>query len=123
MRTAYGIYRGLQIYLENFANDPELDEHFKSGVQLGTGLSSLMLSLLPSKVMKVSHGFPWNLSEKFVADSYRLSRSLSCLVMVEIGKWPSKPSRPLEVGKRVKADQVFRRSKKASGEQFAIWLF
>jgi hypothetical protein len=56
MRTAYGIYRGLQIYLENFANDPELDEHFKSGVQLGTGLSSLMLSLLPSKVMKVSHG-------------------------------------------------------------------
>lgn len=54
MRTAYGIYRSLQVYLEAYADDPELDEHFKSGVQLGAGLSSLMLSLLPSKVMKVS---------------------------------------------------------------------
>ena len=54
MRTAYGIYRSLQVYLETYAGDPELDEHFKSGVQLGAGLSSLMLSLLPSKVMKVS---------------------------------------------------------------------
>lgn len=56
MRTAYGIYRSLQVYLEAYADDGELDEHFKSGVQLGAGLSSLMLSLLPSKVMKVSPG-------------------------------------------------------------------
>lgn len=53
MRTAYGIYRTLQLYLET-GNDPTLDQHFKSGVQLGSGLSSLMLSLLPSKVMKVA---------------------------------------------------------------------
>jgi hypothetical protein len=53
MRTAYGIYRTLQLYLET-ANDSTLDEHFKSGVQLGSGLSSLMLSLLPGKVMKVA---------------------------------------------------------------------
>jgi hypothetical protein len=53
MRTAYGIYRSLQVYLEAYADDIELDQHFKSGVQLGAGLSSLMLSLLPSKVMKV----------------------------------------------------------------------
>jgi hypothetical protein len=57
MRTAYGIYRSLQVYLETYADDRELDEHFKSGVQLGAGLSSLMLSLLPSKVMKVSNEY------------------------------------------------------------------
>lgn len=54
MRSAYGIYRTLQQYLEASGGEDEMDEDFKSGVELGTGLSSLMLSLLPGKVLKVS---------------------------------------------------------------------
>jgi hypothetical protein len=57
MRTAHGIYRTLQLYLEHADRhgvDDGIDEHFKSGVQLGTGLSSLMLSLMPGKVVRVS---------------------------------------------------------------------
>lgn len=57
MRSAYGIYRTLQQYLEVEGDDPELDEHFKSGVDLGTGLSSLMLSLLPGRVLKLAEVF------------------------------------------------------------------
>lgn len=58
MRSAYGIYRTLQQYLEASGGDTELDEDFKSGVELGTGLSSLMLSLLPGKVLKVGSPLP-----------------------------------------------------------------
>ncbi|KAJ9096328.1 hypothetical protein QFC21_005148 [Naganishia friedmannii] len=83
MRTAYGIYRGLQIYLENFANDTELDEHFKSGVQLGTGLSSLMLSLLPSKVMKVAELF-----------GYGGDRKLALETLQAAGGWTAGQSQP-----------------------------
>ncbi|KAJ9119540.1 hypothetical protein QFC22_003249 [Naganishia vaughanmartiniae] len=83
MRTAYGIYRGLQIYLEAFANDPELDEHFKSGVQLGTGLSSLMLSLLPSKVMKVAELF-----------GYAGDRKLALETLQAAGGWKAGQSQP-----------------------------
>lgn len=78
MRTAYGIYRSLQVYLETYADDRELDEHFKSGVQLGAGLSSLMLSLLPSKVMKVNfgHGVLRHLADPSMVPTIRLPSSL-----------------------------------------------
>jgi len=71
MRTAHGIYRTLQMYVEEADRggfDEEIDMDFRSvgpvfplvahsnnqGVLLGTGTSSLMLSLLPGKVLKVS---------------------------------------------------------------------
>lgn len=72
MRTAHGIYRTLQQYIEEADKsgfDEDIDMDFRSvslpdstscwtpltsqGVLLGTGTSSLMLSLLPGKVLKV----------------------------------------------------------------------
>ncbi len=59
MRTAHGIYRQLQAYLDFEAKSGNgksgIDEHFKSGVELGTGLSSLMLSLMPGKALRVGY--------------------------------------------------------------------
>ncbi|WVR05111.1 hypothetical protein IAU60_002123 [Kwoniella sp. DSM 27419] len=55
MRAAHGIYRILQQYLEDADKngyDDDIDMDFRSGVVLGQGTSSLMLSLLPSKVLK-----------------------------------------------------------------------
>lgn len=76
MRTAHGIYRTLQQFIEEADKngfDEDIDMDFRSvsftrlsvmhmwrfvlkvqGVLLGTGTSSLMLSLLPGKVLKVS---------------------------------------------------------------------
>jgi hypothetical protein len=72
MRTAHGIYRTLQQYVDEADKDgfdEDIDMDFRSvrppsrpssqlltrqGVLLGTGTSSLMLSLLPGKVLKAS---------------------------------------------------------------------
>jgi hypothetical protein len=72
MRTAHGIYRTLQQYVDEADKDgfdEDIDMDFRSvrpnlyqflqaltrqGVLLGTGTSSLMLSLLPGKVLKVN---------------------------------------------------------------------
>jgi hypothetical protein len=88
MRAAYGIYRTLQLYLET-ANDPTLDEHFKSGVQLGSGLSSLMLSLLPGKVMKVAELL-----------GYAGDRDSALRTLMSAGGWSTnsaQPSVPAEI--------------------------
>ncbi|WVQ78032.1 hypothetical protein IAT38_000113 [Cryptococcus sp. DSM 104549] len=60
MRTAHGIYRTLQLFLEDadkHGYDDDIDMDFRSGVLLGTGTSSLMLSLLPGKVLKIAEVF------------------------------------------------------------------
>lgn len=60
MRSAHGIYRTLQMYLDEADKngfDEDIDMDFRSGVLLGTGTSSLMLSLLPGKVLKIAEVF------------------------------------------------------------------
>lgn len=72
MRAAWGLYRTMQQYIEDadkHGYDDDIDMDFRSvgdlthlkdpelinqGVALGAGTSSLMLSLLPGKVLKVS---------------------------------------------------------------------
>ncbi|WFD20222.1 hypothetical protein MCAP1_002466 [Malassezia caprae] len=58
LRAAYGDYRSLLKYVEwaesNGANN---DEDFRSGVFLGSGCISLILGLLPSKVLKIMEIF------------------------------------------------------------------
>ncbi|WVO12808.1 hypothetical protein L204_100416 [Cryptococcus depauperatus] len=57
MRTAYGIYRSFQHFLvdaDKDGYDDEIDMDFRSGVLLGTGISSLIVSLLPSKTIKIA---------------------------------------------------------------------
>lgn len=60
MRTAHGIYQTLQKFLDEADKkgfDDDIDMDFRSGVLLGTGTSSLMLSLLPGKVLKLAEVF------------------------------------------------------------------
>lgn len=59
MRSAYAIYRTLAKYVEiadaaaPAGHDATVDEDFRSGVLLGNGMISLILSLLPSAVLGV----------------------------------------------------------------------
>ncbi|KZW03062.1 hypothetical protein EXIGLDRAFT_728589 [Exidia glandulosa HHB12029] len=60
MRTATGIYRTLLAYLQ--AQDAaglgdSVDPHFRSGVMLGMGLTSLVLSLMPGRVLTIMELF------------------------------------------------------------------
>lgn len=63
MRNAYSIYRTLAKYVEQEDIDAggegkaNIDEDFRSGVYLGNGLISLILSLLPSTVLKLMEVF------------------------------------------------------------------
>ncbi|GAA5939896.1 hypothetical protein JCM1841_000520 [Sporobolomyces salmonicolor] len=65
MRNAYAIYRTLAKYVEGVDaaysgpgdEDPSIDQDFRSGVRLGNGMISLILSLLPSTVLKIMEVF------------------------------------------------------------------
>ncbi|KAI5480893.1 outer membrane protein, IML2, mitochondrial/Tetratricopeptide repeat protein 39 [Pseudohyphozyma bogoriensis] len=63
MRNAYAIYRTLAKFVAQAdaaydgEEDPSIDQHFRSGVFLGNGLISLILSLLPSTVLKIMEVF------------------------------------------------------------------
>lgn len=66
MRNAYGIYRSLGKYVEHADSkapgrfDKGIDQDFRSGAFLGNGLISLILGLLPSKVLKIMDVFGYS---------------------------------------------------------------
>lgn len=65
MRNAYGIYRSLSKYVEwadekAGGRDEKIDEDFRSGVFLGNGLISMILGLLPGKVLKIMEVFGYS---------------------------------------------------------------
>ncbi|WWD15847.1 hypothetical protein CI109_100271 [Kwoniella shandongensis] len=81
MRTAHGIYRTLQLFLEDadkHGYDDDIDMDFRSGVLLGTGTSSLMLSLLPAKVLKIAEVF-----------GYGGDRKVALATLMSAGGWSS----------------------------------
>lgn len=68
MRNAYSTYRTLATFVEEAdlvyvsthsrvegskAEDPNIDNDFRSGVFLGNGMISLILSMLPGSVLKL----------------------------------------------------------------------
>jgi hypothetical protein len=62
MRNAYAIYRTLARFVEEAdvaqgGHDSSIDQDFRSGVLLGNGMISLILSLLPSTVLKIMDVF------------------------------------------------------------------
>ncbi|KWU46897.1 hypothetical protein RHOSPDRAFT_31719 [Rhodotorula sp. JG-1b] len=62
MRAAHATYRTLAHYVEAAdaaygGEDPAIDQDFRSGVNLGNGMISLILSLLPSTVLKIVEVF------------------------------------------------------------------
>jgi hypothetical protein len=86
MRTAHGIYRSLQIFLEESDKDgfdEDIDMDFRSGVLLGTGTSSLMLSLLPAKVLKVAEVF-----------GYAGDRTVALKTLMSAGGWSDDSDQP-----------------------------
>ncbi|KAK4687223.1 tetratricopeptide repeat protein 39, partial [Tremellales sp. Uapishka_1] len=86
MRTAHGIYRSLQQFLEDADKngyDDDIDMDFRSGVLLGTGTSSLMLSLLPGKVLKIAEVF-----------GYAGDRKVALETLMAVGGWSSKSDKP-----------------------------
>lgn len=86
MRSAHGIYRTLQLYLEDADRngfDEDIDMDFRSGVLLGTGTSSLMLSLLPGKVLKVAEVF-----------GYAGDRKVALSTLMSAGGWSDDSDQP-----------------------------
>lgn len=63
MRNAYSIFRTLHGFVDLMdgeslsGHDDSIDEDFRSGVFFGNGLISMILSILPSKLLKVMELF------------------------------------------------------------------
>ncbi|KII83697.1 hypothetical protein PLICRDRAFT_180049 [Plicaturopsis crispa FD-325 SS-3] len=75
MRTTINIYRQLYKFIEHSdeeatargegQEDVSIDAHFRSGVYLGIGLSNLILSLIPSKILTIMEIFGYKGDRKF----------------------------------------------------------
>jgi tetratricopeptide (TPR) repeat protein len=86
MRSAHGIYRQLQQFLDGADKDgfdESIDMDFRSGVLLGTGTSSLMLSLLPARVLKIAEVL-----------GYTGDRTVALETLMSAGGWSAGKSVP-----------------------------
>ncbi|KAI0351117.1 hypothetical protein OH77DRAFT_1430135 [Trametes cingulata] len=93
MRTTINIYRQLGKYVEAMdaeaqANglgpeDPAIDAHFRSGVYLGVGMSNLILSLMPSKLLTIVELF-----------GYKGDRHLGLAYLQKAGGWSAASDTP-----------------------------
>lgn len=97
MRNAYGIYRSLQKYVDwSDEKGQNLDEDFKSGVYLGNGLISMILGLVPGKVLKIMEVFG------YTGDTAWAMKTLS-----KAGQWSADPKQ-VKPGMPVKDEGVRR---------------
>ncbi|KAK4049606.1 hypothetical protein OIO90_005365 [Microbotryomycetes sp. JL221] len=88
MRNAYAIYRTLASFVEAAdqdygGEDPAIDNDFRSGVFLGNGMISLILSLLPSAVLKIMTVFG------FTGD-----REYALKTLMRAGLWKARDPEP-----------------------------
>lgn len=93
MRTCFNIYRQLGKYLDAVdaealargkgSEDKSVDPHFRSGVYLGLGISNLILSLLPSKVLTIVELF-----------GYKGDRQAALSYLMRSGGWSTSSSEP-----------------------------
>ncbi|KAI0365839.1 hypothetical protein BV20DRAFT_972565 [Pilatotrama ljubarskyi] len=93
MRTTINIYRQLGKYVEAMdaeaqANglgpeDPAIDVHFRSGVYLGVGMSNLILSLMPSKLLTIVELF-----------GYKGDRHSGLAYLQKAGGWSAESDTP-----------------------------
>lgn len=75
MRTTIGVYRQLGQFLDAVDAeatargegpiDKTIDPHFRSGVYLGLGISHIILSLMPGKLMTLVELFGYHGDRKF----------------------------------------------------------
>ncbi|THU87099.1 hypothetical protein K435DRAFT_782606 [Dendrothele bispora CBS 962.96] len=93
MRTTISVYRNLLKYVntmdaESLANggppeDPSIDPHFRSGVYLGAGMATLILSLLPQKLLVIVELF-----------GYKGDRKEALDLLCRAGGWSADNSEP-----------------------------
>ena len=86
MRTAFNIYRQLGKFLEEVdaaaqaagkgPEDTSIDAHFRSGVQLGVGMSNLLLSMMPSRLLALIELF-----------GYKGDRQIGLQTLYKAGGW------------------------------------
>lgn len=70
MRTTIQVYRNLLKYITTMdaeslerggpPEDPSIDNHFRSGVYLGAGMATLILSLMPAKLLTIVEMFGYH---------------------------------------------------------------
>lgn len=93
MRTLINIYRQLYRYIEVMDAeavergegpiDKSIDAHFRSGAYLGMGMSTLILSLLPGKLLTIVEIF-----------GYRGSRQEALDILARAGGWSKDSDEP-----------------------------
>lgn len=93
MRTTIQVYRTLLKYVhtmdaESIAKggppeDPSIDAHFRSGVYLGAGMTTLILSLMPAKLLTIVEMF-----------GYRGERSEALELLGRAGGWSKESDEP-----------------------------
>jgi hypothetical protein len=92
MRTTFNIYRSLGKYLDAMdaeaqkrgeKEDASIDIHFRSGVYLGVGMSNIILSLLPSRLISVIELF-----------GYKGDRKLGLKLLQKAGGWTKDSNEP-----------------------------
>ncbi|PBK76181.1 hypothetical protein ARMSODRAFT_950584 [Armillaria solidipes] len=89
MRTTFNTYRSLYKYITTMdaasptGYDDSIDVHFRSGVYLGTGMSSLVITLMPAKVLTVVELF-----------GYHGDRTEALSLLCKAGGWTSDSDEP-----------------------------
>jgi hypothetical protein len=93
MRTAFNTYRQLGKFLEESdaearaagsgLEDSSIDSHFRSGVYLGVGLSNLVLSMMPSRLLALIELF-----------GYRGDRQIGLQMLYKAGGWTKESDEP-----------------------------
>lgn len=127
MRTTINVYRQLYKFCEAVDAeavargegpiDKSIDNHFRSGVYLGMGMSILILSMLPTKLLTIVELF-----------GYRGDRHEALEILCRAGGWTKDSDQPsVSTGAELMftSRQYFTllQPKKAYEDQFAIWLF
>ncbi|THG95455.1 hypothetical protein EW026_g6202 [Hermanssonia centrifuga] len=93
MRTAFNIYRQLGKFLDEAdaaaliqgqgTEDASIDPDFRSGVYLGVGLSNLILSVMPSRLLSIIELF-----------GYKGDRQLGLKLLYKAGGWTKESDKP-----------------------------
>lgn len=102
LRAAMNIYRDLGKFLEaadaaaqarGLPEDPEIDAHFRSGVYLGVGASSLTMSLMPARLLTLVELF-----------GYKGDRDAGLRYLERAGGWSKEKDEPaVSVGESILA--------------------
>ncbi|KAI9281813.1 hypothetical protein BY458DRAFT_498061 [Sporodiniella umbellata] len=83
VRTSYNAYRVLHRFVQTMEEEQvALDDHFTSGVYLGVGLFHIMISLLPSSVLRLV---------EFIG--FTNDRALGLATLEKVGGWDRQPLR------------------------------